>query len=210
MFQGEKCYDPVLRGTPPQVNENETPRSPVPRRLSWWGFRREPVKVSFEDVWQRERPRIWALAVRLTGSPDDAEDVAQEVAVRALNGWASFRGDADVRTWLYRITLNVVSRRRTVPREHSSAHAEVAAPRDDQPEERLLRAEGIPDVRRALDALPEELRTPLVLQVYEEMKCREIAALLGLPLGTVLSRLHTARKRLLPLLSERNPNENAL
>jgi RNA polymerase sigma-70 factor (ECF subfamily) len=195
-------------------------RTPPPRgetgRLAWWRPQRAPEKAPFEDIWQVERSRVRSLAARLLGSPDDAEDITQEVAVRALRSWDSFRGDSDVRTWLYRITLNIVSRHRASYREHflqtdaSDMSAEVAAPPADQPEERLLQAEGLPDVRRALDALPEELRTPLVLQVYEEMKCREIAALLGLPLGTVLSRLYTARKRLLSLLSEGNSAENAL
>lgn len=191
-----------------QRGEDETPRSPPPRHRAWWQFRRKSVKAPFEDIWRTERPRVWALAARLTGSPDDAEDVTQEVAVRALRSWDSFRGDANVRTWLYRITLNLVSRQRTVPSERTSEYTEVAAPQGDQPEEQLLRAEGLPAVRRALNALPEELRTPLVLQVYEEMKCREIADLLNLPLGTVLSRLYSARKRLLALLSE--GKENAL
>jgi RNA polymerase sigma-70 factor (ECF subfamily) len=117
-----------------------------------------------------------------------------------------------VRTWLYRITLNVAarSRSRTASGEGSAEPGEAAAPRHCQPEERLLQAEGAPALREALAALPEEFRTPLVLQVYEEMKCREIADLLALPLGTVLSRLHTARKRLLTHLSEREIDENAL
>ncbi|MES2463653.1 MAG: sigma-70 family RNA polymerase sigma factor [Armatimonadota bacterium] len=210
MVQVDEYCEPVVPGAMRQAGEDEALMSPSPRRLAWWQFRRAPVKAPFDDVWQAERPRIWALAVRLTGSSDDAEDVAQEVAVRALRGWEAFRGDADVRTWLYRITLNTVSRHRSGPRERLPEYGEVAAPLSDQPEERLLRAEGAPALREALAALPEEFRIPLVLQVYEEMKCREIADLLGLPLGTILSRLHTARKRLLTHLSEREIDENAL
>ena len=211
MVEVDELCDPGPPGATRRRQISEETRSlPPPRRLAWWRFGREPVKAPFDDVWRLERPRVWTLALRLTGSHDDAEDVAQEVGVRALRGWISFRGDADVRTWLYRITVNVVSRYRTAPHESAPEYAEVAAPHADQPEEQLLRAEGLPAVRRALGALPTELRTPLVLQVYEEMKCREIADLLGLPLGTVLSRLHTARKRLQTLLSEGNPDENAL
>lgn len=184
------------------------------RARAWWQPRREAAKMPFEDVWRGERPHVWALAARLTGSHEDAEDIAQEVAVRALRGWDAFRGDAAVRTWLYRITLNVASRypshTATAPPQGGTVPGEVPAPRGDQPEERLLRAEGQPALCAALAALPEEFRIPLVLQVYEEMKCREIADLLGLPLGTVLSRLYTARKRLLTHLSERKIDENAL
>lgn len=151
-----------------------------------------------------------ALAARLTGSPDDAEDIAQEVAVRALRGWDGFRREANVRTWLYRITLNLIADRKPNPSDSPVEQAEIAIPKDEQPEEQLLRTEGLPAVRLALDALPAELRTPLILHVYEELKCREIADLLGVPLGTVLSRLHTARKRMLALLKERNVAENAL
>ncbi|MGC4043144.1 MAG: sigma-70 family RNA polymerase sigma factor [Armatimonas sp.] len=179
-------------------------------RTIWRGIRRKAVRTPFEGVWQVERPRVLALAARLTGSPDDAEDVAQEVAVRALRGWDTFRGEANVRTWLYRITLNLVADRKPASSEPFLAQEEAAIPRGEQPEEQLLRTEGIPDVRLALDALPAELRTALVLHVYEELKCREIADLLGVPVGTVLSRLHTARKRMLELLKERNATENAL
>ena len=184
-----------------------------------WGRRARAANPPFDVVWQAQRPRVWALAARLAGSADAADDLTQEVGVRALQGYPAFRGDSDVTTWLYRITLNVV--RRHAPRgaketpsaadgEDGGAMLAAVAPREDQPEERLLRSEGIPDVRRALDALPDELRTPLVLQVYEELKCREIADLLELPLGTVLSRLHTARKRLLTILSEGNTPGDAL
>lgn len=179
-------------------------------RAIWRGIRRKSVLTPFEDVWQLERPRVLALAARLTGSPDDAEDIAQEVAVRALRGWDGFRREANVRTWLYRITLNLIADRKPAPPEPSVEQAEIAIPKGEQPEEQLLRAEGLPAVRLALDALPAELRTPLILHVYEELKCREIADLLGVPLGTVLSRLHTARKRMLTHLKERNVAENAL
>ncbi len=219
MVKAGTCCDPTdptdstgltVQGIARQVDAGEMPEPHPVRRTTWWRLQHKPAKLAFDAMWQQERPRVLALAMRLTGSRDDADDVTQEVAVRALRGWESFRGDADVRTWLYRITLNIVSRRRTVHSERPLENAEIAAPRSDQPEEHLLRAEGLPDVRRALDTLPDELRVPLMLQVYEEMKCREIAYLLGLPLGTVLSRLYTARKRLLTLLSEGNSNENAL
>ena len=165
---------------------------------------------SFNQLVARwERP-IHALAYRTLGRDEDARDVVQEAFLRAYRGLRGFKGQAKFSSWLYRITLNLIADRKPNPSDSPVEQAEIAIPKDEQPEEQLLRTEGLPAVRLALDALPAELRTPLILHVYEELKCREIADLLGVPLGTVLSRLHIARKRMLALLKERNVAENAL
>ena len=137
--------------------------------------------------------------------------------IARLAGAPRFRGEADRRTYLYRIAINVSLRykenyRRAGATEsldasdgdalaaHSASAQRIAEAAT--PLVHLLRAERLPRIRAALDALPDDLRTPLVLLVYEDMKYREIAGVLEIPLGTVMSRIHAARQRLRAALPE--------
>jgi RNA polymerase sigma-70 factor (ECF subfamily) len=144
-----------------------------------------------------------ALAVRA-----DAEDLAQETFVRAFRGIRRFRAESTFKTWLYRVALNVV-------RSHAAERGRWAwlwgssldaRPRDVPAatapgpgiEERLVRRDAID---RALAALPLNLRTAVVLRDVQGFDYKEIAMLLGVPIGTVESRIFRARQRLKPLLA---------
>lgn len=155
----------------------------------------------FEEVWRQHRPRLRRLVARLAGDWDSADDLTQEISIRAFQAFDSFRGEASAFTWLYRIAIHVVLRHRerrvreSVPMESP----EVAAlPADDRacPEASALKADLRPVVRAALERLPDELRTTLILQLYEGLKYREIAEALNIPIGTVKSRLNSAMQRL--------------
>lgn len=169
----------------------------------------------FDAAWQAARPQIWRLTARISGSPDAADDLTQEVGLRALQALPRFRGDSDRRTYLYRIAVNVALRHKENSRRAGAtesldapdgdAHAPCTA---DTPLSELLRAERLPRIRAALNALPDDLRTPLVLLVYEEMKYREIAGVLEIPIGTVMSRIHAARQRLRAALPEEFNDES--
>lgn len=170
------------------------------------GFRRNnrtdaACAIQFEQTWQQYRPRLQRLVTRLAGDVDLAEDLTQEVALRAFQAFPSFRGEADAYSWLYRIALNVVNRYRerrrlaVVPLETSEAEG-LAADSTGSPEAAVLRDDLRAVVWAALDRLPEALRTILILQVYEGLKYRELALVLGIPIGTVKSRLHHAMQRL--------------
>lgn len=154
----------------------------------------------FNRLWESERPRVWRLIARLSNSPDAADDLTQEVGLRALEGYGNFQGRAAASTWLFRIAVNVVQRWREQQqqwREEAVPEGrETTAPEETSPERLALQAEVISRTRRALDRLPDDLRTPLVLHAWEGMKYREIAAVLEVPLGTVMSRLHAARQRM--------------
>jgi RNA polymerase sigma-70 factor (ECF subfamily) len=148
--------------------------------------------AAFERFWQPHRPRVWRLAARLAGNADLADDLTQEISLRAFQGFATFRGGSSAYTWLYRIAVHVVLRHRerlvleTVPYGDAP---EVADPASD-PQAGLLQSEVRPVVWAALNRLPEDQRTAVILSIYEELKYREIAEVLQIPLGTVKSRLH--------------------
>jgi RNA polymerase sigma-70 factor (ECF subfamily) len=152
--------------------------------------------AAFDKFWQMHRPRIWRMVARLAGSVDIADDLTQEVSLRAFSGFSTFRGGAAGFTWLYRIAVNVVLRHREhlrlslLPLDHAEAVALPAASHLG-PEAAALRGELQAQVWAALDQLPEDTRATLILQVYEQLKYREIAEVLNIPLGTVKSRLHT-------------------
>jgi RNA polymerase sigma-70 factor (ECF subfamily) len=158
-------------------------------------------QARFEQVWKQQRPRIWRLVARLAADVDVADDLTQEVCLRALRAFAEFRGEASVFTWLSRIAINVVHRHRErAQREVVSWDTpELTALPDDKtrgPEETAITADLRRAVWAALERLPEELRTTLILQVYEGLKYREIASILDVPISTVKYRRHEAMLRL--------------
>ena len=153
--------------------------------------------------------RIFNFARTLTANDEDAEDLAQETFVRAFRGMAGFRGEASFKNWLYTIATNVARsdfgrRVRQAPVWDRRLEA------DDIPEHQLNSPmKSVEDsvihrqmVDRALATLSEELRVTLVLHDVEGLEYREIASVLDIPIGTVMSRIFRARRRLRPVLTE--------
>jgi RNA polymerase sigma-70 factor, ECF subfamily len=166
-------------------------------------------RQAFDELVRRHQGAIVNLARAMTGGSPDAEDLAQEAFIRAWKGLGTFRGDSAFRTWLHGIALNVVrTHRGRLARlreflfdragEGDRDPIEMAAV-DDRLEERVALRQRID---RALAQLPAELRTALVLRDVQGFEYREIADALGVPIGTVESRIFRARQRLRPLLRE--------
>lgn len=155
----------------------------------------------FALVWTKHRQSIWRLTARIAGNADTADDLTQETCVRAFKAFAGFRGRSDALTWLYRIAIHVSLRYLQVERERTRSLVSIRPDTADESgrnafERADSNAELLPAVRAALATLPEEIRLPLILKVYQELTYREIAEALEIPIGTVMSRLHSARKRL--------------
>jgi RNA polymerase sigma-70 factor (ECF subfamily) len=123
-----------------------------------------------------------------------AEDVVQEAFLRAYRGFGGFRG-GDARAWLYAIVRNCVFSSPRSPPADDIAEQQLAD-EADTPEDALVRASEIRAVRVAIGALPEPFREAIVLRELEELSYREIAAVTGAPIGTVMSRLARARHML--------------
>jgi RNA polymerase sigma-70 factor (ECF subfamily) len=163
-------------------------------------------REAFDEIVRRYRRRVYSLVRALTSRDNEAEDLVQDVFVRAFRAIAAFRGDSAFRSWLYRIALNVVhthhEKRRT--REaalaislHMSSVDDVAGAQNL--EEDVVRRQAID---RALAELPEDLRVLVVLRDVQGLKYDEIAKIVKTPRGTVESRLFRARQRLRPALEE--------
>lgn len=162
---------------------------------------------AFEELVRIHQNRVYALCLQLSGSRDDAQDLAQEAFIRAYRALGNFRNEADFGTWLHRITVNVwLNFRRKNSRgqpvsldepyrgeDGSEVQHEVAA-EDGDPLQALEELEFRSLVRAALDSLSEEHRAVLVLREIEGYSYEEVSRMLGCSLGTVKSRLSRARE----------------
>ena len=154
----------------------------------------------FEQAVMPHMDAAFNLARWLCGNSHDAEDIAQEAALRAFRFFESFRGD-DARAWLLRIVRNTYysawrrHRAHDVSTEFDEEVHSVGDVRDD-PESIHLRGQEIRRLDAALAALPTEYREAIVLRELEDLSYKEIAAVLDVPIGTVMSRISRARRLL--------------
>lgn len=160
---------------------------------------------AFETLVQRHQHRLVHFARLMVSNPSDAEDVAQETLLRAYRSLGQFRGQSAFRTWLYQIATNVArthlakrrDRNEVQEPESSGQGHEPGPPREVASGENLERRVIAHDqLRRALADLPEDWREAVVLRDIEGLDYREIAAALGIPMGTVESRIFRGRQRL--------------
>jgi RNA polymerase sigma-70 factor (ECF subfamily) len=160
---------------------------------------------SFEEVVLPHLDAAFNYARWLTKNEADAEDVVQDAYVRALRFFSSLRGE-DARAWLLTIVRHTWYGRfpRRAGRGVTTVADEDAGDRPDtslDPEGQLMQQQTVDQVRRALETLPTDFREVLVLRELEGLSYKEIAAIVGIPLGTVMSRLARARERLAGVLA---------
>jgi RNA polymerase sigma-70 factor (ECF subfamily) len=173
-------------------------------------------KQAFELLVTKYRRKLARLLSRLIRNPTEVEDVSQEAFIKAYRALPSFRGDSAFYTWLYRIGINtaknyLVSQGRRTPTttdfnaEEAETFEDAEQLRDNNtPENELMSKQVAAAVNKAVDGLPDELRTALTLREVEGMSYEDIAAMMNCPIGTVRSRIFRAREavaeRLRPLL----------
>jgi RNA polymerase sigma-70 factor (ECF subfamily) len=160
---------------------------------------------AFDELVRRYRKRIFALALHLSGSESDADDITQDVFLRAFHTLTQFEGRSEFFTWVYRMTVNrALDARRARARRSESSIEE-----DDPRLERAVEADSGGDPRRAaelrqtygrllhaLDALPAEMRATVVLVALQGLSNGEAAVVQKCSRGTIAWRLHEARGRL--------------
>lgn len=166
---------------------------------------------SWDEIVREHSTRVFRLAYRLTGNKHDAEDLTQDVFVRVFRSLSSY-SPGTFEGWLHRITTNLfLDKARRKQRIRFEGFA------DDAPERLASRTPGPaqvvfdqqldPDIQTALDGLAPEYRAAVVLCDIEGMTYEEIAASLGVKLGTVRSRIHRGRAQLRDALEHRRPAE---
>jgi len=173
------------------------------------------LKERFERQVLPLLPNLYSAALRMTRNPADAEDLVQETYLRAYRGFSGFEEGTNLRAWMYRILTNTfINSYRKKQREP------VTVQEDDldewylydklgengvepSAEAEVIRSMPDEDVQRALEALPEGFRLAVLLADVEGFSYKEIAEILGIPIGTVMSRLHRGRRALEKALWER-------
>lgn len=166
-------------------------------------------QATFEDDAMEFAPQLYSAALRMTRNPADAEDVVQETYLKAYRGYGSFKEGTNLKAWLYRILTNTyINKYRKAQRrpnevelgelqdmylfrrlgEHSGA--------TESAEHQALDMFVDQDIIDAIEALPEAFRLPVLYADVDGFSYKEIAEILDVPIGTVMSRLHRGRKAL--------------
>lgn len=157
-------------------------------------------RAAFNQLVLKYRNRVMGIAARMVGDRAEAEDLAQDVFVKAYHALDGFHGDALFSTWLYRITANSCLNHRKRRRREATTALDGPAPTAPDgaanPQSLLERKELKLLLEKAIQALPQDQRLVLILRDIEGLSYEEIADSTGLELGTVRSRLHRARSAL--------------
>jgi RNA polymerase sigma-70 factor, ECF subfamily len=174
------------------------------------------MKDEFEQIVRNESQKLYGLSFRLTGNPQEAEDLCQEALARAYKSFHKFEGRSQVSTWLFRIVVNAWKNKLRAKRPFTilgflrNEEDEIInepAGKDPAPEAGMERAQSDQILQDALLTISKDEREIIVLRDLEEKSYEEIGDLLRIPLGTVKSRLARAREalrlKLVPLLRAR-------
>lgn len=172
-------------------------------------------KKEFEELAMGHLDSVYRAALRMTRNPDDAQDLTQEVYLKAYRFFKQFRPGTNFRAWLFKILRNTfINRFRRQIKEPARVGLEDAEnlfdeyPEagtfhvDEGPEAELIRKLTAQDIERALEHLPEKFRHIIILSDLEGFSYKEIAVIENCPLGTVMSRLYRARRVLQASLKE--------
>jgi RNA polymerase sigma-70 factor (ECF subfamily) len=176
--------------------------------VSTQGVASPAYRGDFEVLAQRHLGDLLGSALRMTRNWEDAQDLTQDTLVRAFRGFASFQAGTNFKAWVFRIMVNTyinlrrkaARRPRTVSWEETPGETETGGfdplGEEGQPEASTLAVLPNEHLKAALDDLPDEFRVPVLLCDVDEFSYKEIAHMLGIPLGTVRSRIFRGRQRL--------------
>lgn len=178
-------------------------------------------RSAFDEIVRRYQDRVYTLCRRWLDEQEAAEEVTQDVFLALFRSLSSFRGDARLSTWIFKVTLNHCRNRRQYRRRRAWGRHESLGPGpdEDMPERQVAdegpgtdatvhRAEASSVVMRALSELDEAHRQILLLRDVEDLSYEEISEILDLPGGTVRSRIHRARTELAALVTRRVGRED--
>jgi RNA polymerase sigma-70 factor (ECF subfamily) len=163
---------------------------------------------AFDGIVERHRRHVYQLCYRFVGNHEDASDLAQDVFIRAFKSLRTFKGDAALGTWLYRIAVNVSLNKVSAKSAKSEPldallHANDLRGASDaeSASEAVLRLERAGQVRAAIAKLPKKQRATLILRTYHDLPHEQIAAILGSSVGAVKANFFHALNNLKKLLS---------
>ena len=168
---------------------------------------------AFRHIVERYQGAVYNLAYRMLGTPEEAEDAAQEIFVRIYRQLGRYDPERKFSTWTLAIATNFCIdqlRRRRMQLVPLETIIPWARTRDSGPEGEALSSESRDEMQRLLKRLPEKYRAPLVLRYWEDLSCAEIAEILDVPEGTIKTQIHRARKQLGKMLEGVEERQDAL
>jgi RNA polymerase sigma-70 factor (ECF subfamily) len=201
--------------SPSTSNTEAVPLGDIPTDIDLVARSREGDTAAFNELITRHRQRCFAMIFQMVRNEDDAWDLAQDGFVRAWRSLSNFRGQSSFFTWLYRIMTNVsldwLRKKRieggqefddTVGLRRIEPGAPTAPKREIEPAERLADAEIRKRIDAAMTRLSDEHRAVIVMRELDGMEYQEIADAIGCSIGTVMSRLFYARRKLQDMLRD--------
>ena len=168
---------------------------------------------AFEMLVTSHEQMLWRVCWHYTHHQEDAADCLQETMLKAWRGIKAYRGECSLSTWLYRIAstvcLDFLRKQKRLPETESAdelAEDEGFTPVDDSPtpDEAVIRQESADNIRAAIDALPADMRTVIILYALQGMQYEEIAEVTRTSVGTVKSRISRARQKIAKYLADGN------
>lgn len=171
----------------------------------------QTASAAFEALLAPQLDALYRTARRMTRNADDAEDLVQDTAVRAFRAFGQFEPGTNFRAWIFRVlTTTFINRQRSLGRhpvvetldvDHAAGVYDHIADDAPTPEAAVLDRMSVEDIVRAMDSLPPDFAAVVQMADVEEMDYQEVADALGIPVGTVRSRLHRGRRLLRAALS---------
>ena len=169
---------------------------------------RDGHRDAFDTIVERHRRHVYQLCYRFVGNHEDASDLTQDVFIRAYRALHSFKGDAALSTWLYRIAVNVSLNKIGAKRPQAESLDTLLRTNDarivsdhESASEAVLREERAAHVRAAIARLPKKQRATLILRVYHDLPHEQIAGILGSSVGAVKANFFHALNNLKKLLA---------
>lgn len=161
-------------------------------------YRSGQVDRMFNEMVRRFHSRIYWAARRMVKSHEDADDIAQEVFVRAYSALANFRGESGIYTWLYRIAINLSInhlRKQKVRKLMDITDYIPFLGKDAEQDKGMIHDENVSLIEKAIETLPEKQRAVFIMRYYDEMPYEQISAILGTSVGGLKANFHHAVKK---------------
>jgi len=174
-------------------------------------YRDGKVEQMFNEMVRRFHSRIYWAARRMVKNHEDADDIAQEVFVRAYSALPTFRGESGLYTWLYRIAINLSInhlRRQKIRRLFDLSDYLPFVGNEAEQDKDVIRDENISLIEEAIETLPEKQRAVFIMRYYDELPYEQISSILGTTVGGLKANFHHAVKKVSEYVRKRHGDVN--